>query len=183
MSGPMPTTLRTTLSIEKELFAQAKALAQQLQLAPDELFALALARFLRDYANTIAPEPMGAATRMINQGDIYWVQVDNPNVRKPGIRHPHVVIQDDLLNHSRIHTVVACALTTNLTQVGMPGNVLLEAGEANLPQQSVVEVSKISAIEKAQLGDYIGAVSVQRVQEILAGLRFLQRSFFARGSR
>ncbi|NTU76793.1 MAG: type II toxin-antitoxin system PemK/MazF family toxin, partial [Alphaproteobacteria bacterium] len=69
---------------------------------------------------------------------------------------------------------VVCALTSNIMQAGAPGNVLLEAGEANLPRQSVVVVSKVSAIDKTQLGEYIGSLSGSRVQQILAGMRFLQ---------
>ncbi len=112
--------------------------------------------------------------RTINQGDVYWVQLED------GIPHPHVVLQENVFNHSRVQTVIVCALTTNLKRVNMPGNVLLEAGEANLPKQSVVEVSKISSVDKSQLGEYIGSFSEQRIQQILAGMRFLQTSFFAR---
>jgi mRNA interferase MazF len=53
-------------------------------------------------------------------------------------------------------------------------------GEANLPKQSVVEVSKVSTVEKTQLGEYIGSLTEQRTYQILAGMRFLQRSFFTR---
>ncbi len=114
---------------------------------------------------------------LINQGDVYWVQFEATDESQSDIPHPYVIVQDDLFNHSRIPTVVACALTSNLKRVSFPGNVLLEAGAANLSRQSVVEVSKISTINKAQLGEYIGTVSEQRVGQILAGIRFLQRSF------
>ncbi len=116
--------------------------------------------------------------RVINQGDVYWVQLEGMNGEEAGIPHPYVVVQDDLFNHSRIHTVVICALTSNIKRSSIPGNVSLEEGEANLPKQSVVEVSKISSVEKAQLGDYIGMLNAERVNQILAGIRFLQRSFF-----
>jgi mRNA interferase MazF len=53
----------------------------------------------------------------------------------------------------------------------------LEAGEGNLPRQSVVEVAKISAVDKAQLGTYIGALSPQRLAQIMDGLRFLQTAY------
>jgi mRNA interferase MazF len=112
------------------------------------------------------------ARQVINQGDIYWLQLED------GIPHPHVVVQDNLFNHSRIHTVVVCALTTNLTRASLPGNVLLDVNEANLSKQSVVEVSKLSSVEKAQLGEYIGTLSEQRISQILAGIRFLQTSFY-----
>ena len=94
--------------------------------------------------------------------------------------HPYVVIQDNLFNHSRIHTVVVCALTTNLKRANAPGNVLLDDGEANLPKQSVIEVSKISSVEKTELGEYIGSLSQQRIDQVLAGMRFLQLSSFTR---
>jgi mRNA interferase MazF len=116
---------------------------------------------------------------VIHQGDIYWVQFAAVSPSAPAIRHPYVVIQDDLLNHSRLSTVVLCALTSNIKRASMLGNVLLDAGEANLPKPSVVEVSKISSVEKTLLGEYIGSLSERRTHQILAGMRFLQRSFFS----
>ena len=113
----------------------------------------------------------------INQGDIYWVRLEDPDDLEPAIPHPHVIIQGDDLNHSEIETVVACALTSNIKRVSMPGNVLLEAGEANLLRHSVVEVAKLSTVKKTQLGEYIGTLSERRVQQILAGIRFIRASF------
>lgn len=94
------------------------------------------------------------------------------------LSHPHVVVQDDVFNRSRIATVVVCALTSNLRRASEPGNVLLEVGEGNLPRQSVVVVSQISSVEKTRLGERIGTLSDARVEQILAGLRFQQASFF-----
>ena len=88
--------------------------------------------------------------------------------------HPHVVIQDDTINQSRIATVVTCALTTNLKRAEWPGNVLLAAGEGNLEKASVVLVSQVQAVEKSALGAYIGTLGVERVKQILSGMRFLQ---------
>jgi mRNA interferase MazF len=123
----------------------------------------------------------GEASRVINQGDIYWVALEEGSEAPSAIPHPYVVVQEDVFNHSRIHTVVVCALTSNLRRMSEThGNVLLAAGEANLPRQSVVEVSKISSIEKAQLGEYVGSLSPERVAQILAGMRFLRASFFDR---
>lgn len=125
------------------------------------------------------PPALTTTQHMVNQGDIYWVQLEDTDTLEPRIRHPHVVIQDNVLNHSRLSTVVVCALTSNLTRASLPGNVLLEIGEAHLPRHSVVEVSKVSTIDKTQLGDFIGSLSEQRISQILAGMRFVQRSFFA----
>jgi mRNA interferase MazF len=111
---------------------------------------------------------------IINQGDIYWIKLDEPDGLEPGIAHPYVVVQEDAFNHSRIDSLVVCALTTNIKQAKAPGNVLLEPGEANLIKRSVVVVSKISVVNKTTLGEYIGSLTCQRIDQILAGIRFLQ---------
>ena len=110
-----------------------------------------------------------------NQGDIYWVSLKELSGSESGYTHPHVVVQDNVINRSRINTVVVCALTTNLEQAKAPSNVLLEVGEANLPRQSIVVVSQVSTVDKTQFGEYIGSLTQQRIHQILAGMRFLQR--------
>lgn len=111
---------------------------------------------------------------VINQGDIYWVPLEEPYGSEPGYTHPHVVIQENVFNRSRIKTVVVCALTSNIKRAKDPGNVLLEVGEANLPRQSVVVVSQVSTVDKTQLGEYIGSLTQQRIDQILAGMQFVQ---------
>jgi mRNA interferase MazF len=92
--------------------------------------------------------------------------------------HPHVVVQDDVFNRSRVRTVIVCAVTSNLKRASEPGNVLLDEGEGNLPKRSVVVVSQVSSVEKEALGAYLGALSDLRVDQIVAGLRFQQASYF-----
>ena len=87
--------------------------------------------------------------------------------------HPHVVIQNNLFNQSRINTVVVCALTSNLKRASAPGNVLLEPKEAHLSKTSVVLVSQIFTVDKSQLGEYIGTLSLKRVRQILDGIKLL----------
>lgn len=110
---------------------------------------------------------------MINQGDLFWIDLGEPIGSAPGYRRPYVVIQNNRLNHSRINTVVVCALTSNFRRATAPGNVLLDEGEANLPQQSVVIVSQIFTEDKAHLDEYIGTLSAQRVRQILDGIRLI----------
>ncbi len=125
-------------------------------------------------------EPTGTRSARIDRGDVFWIGPDDSRGPVPSYSHPHVVVQDDVFNHSRITTVVVCALTSNLHRANEPGNVLLEVGEGNLPKQSVVIVSQISSVDKTRLGERIGSLSDARVEQILAGLRFQQVSFFGR---
>lgn len=110
---------------------------------------------------------------VIKQGDLFWIALDNPIGSGPGYKHPHVVVQNNLFNKSRINTTVVCALTSNLRRAAAPGNVLLEVGEGNLSKQSVVNVSQIFTIDKAELSEYIGTLSARRVRQILQGLNLL----------
>ncbi len=110
---------------------------------------------------------------VIKQGEIYWVELEEPIGSEPGYSHPHIVIQNNLFNWSRINTVVVCALTSNLKRAEAPGNVLLKKGEANLPKESVVNISQIFTVNKTQLGEYIGTISRARIWEILKGIRLI----------
>ena len=191
-------TTKTTITLPSVLLNQAKTLAKTLNISQNHLFQFAIEQFIEEHqplveemsklnpskqaraADQDTITGMGDRQFAVNQGDIYWLQLEESGGAQPEIRHPHIVIQENVFNHSRIHTVVVCALTSNLKRANFPGNVLLEANEANLPKQSVVEISKVSTVNKAQLGEYIGSLSEERINQILAGLRFLHLSFFAR---
>jgi mRNA interferase MazF len=105
----------------------------------------------------------------VRQGDVFWISPDESNGISSDHTHPHVVIQDDAS-----HTVDVCALTSNMKRAKEPGNILLDEGEANLTRQSIVVVSHISTVDKSQLGEYIGTLSEQRINQVLAGIRFLE---------
>ena len=110
---------------------------------------------------------------VINHGDVFWIDFGEPTGSEPGYRHPHVVIQNNLFNRSRINTVVVCALTSNLKRAAAPGNVLLSKGEANLPKKSVVNISQIFTVNKHDLSGKIGTLTENRLNQILKGIRLL----------
>jgi len=109
----------------------------------------------------------------IRQGDVYWIDFGIPSGSGPGYRHPHVVVQNDVVNASRIGTVVLCSLTSNLKWAKAPGNILLMKGEANLTKDSVVNVTQIVTVDKSLLSEKIGTLGSSRVEQIVQGLRLL----------
>lgn len=113
----------------------------------------------------------------VRRGDLFWIDADEG---RGAIAHPHVVVQDDVFNRSRLTTVIVVALTSNPSRATEPGNVLLEEGEGGLTKRSVVVVSQVSSVERSRLGPRIGALSSERVERILDGMRFQQASFFDR---
>lgn len=105
----------------------------------------------------------------VKPGDVFWITPNETNGIASDHSHPHVVVQVNAQNK-----VTVCALTTNLKRAKDPGNVLLDESEAGLPKQSVIVASQVSIVNATQLGKFIGSLSEQRIQQVLAGIRFLQ---------
>ena len=101
---------------------------------------------------------------------MFWIDLGEPRGSAPGYRHPHVVVQNNVFNQSRINTVVVCVITSNLARAAAPGNVLLRKGEAGLSKASVVNVSQVITVDKAELGARIGSLSPKRTREVVDGL-------------
>jgi len=110
---------------------------------------------------------------VIRQGDVYWIELDEPEGSEPGYRHPHVVIQNNVFNASRIGTVMVCAITSNLRRGDAPGNVVLDTGECGLTKPSVVVVSQVFTVDRSLLQEYVGSLSARRVRQVLDGLRLV----------
>lgn len=105
----------------------------------------------------------------IHQGDVFWIMPNETNGIESDHIHPYVVVQVNAQNK-----VTVCALTTNLKRTKDPGNVLLDESEAGLPKQSVIIASQVYTIDTTQLGDFIGSLSEQRKNQVLAGIQFLR---------
>jgi mRNA interferase MazF len=105
----------------------------------------------------------------IHQGGIYWIKLDEGNEEE--IIHPQVILQNDMINNSRIKTLVVCGISTNIKKAYEVGNVVLEEGEGNLEKRSIVVVSQVSTVNKDQVGEYIGTLKAERVEEIFQGMK------------
>ena len=81
------------------------------------------------------------------------------------------MLQNDTFNRSKIKTTIICILTTNLRLGNAPGNVVLEQGEANLNKDSVANISQLLTVNKSDLNEQIGQVSIANLDEILLGLK------------
>ena len=96
-----------SIQIDAALLRDIETLAEKLGLTPEALTSQALQTFLHQHATERNPPTK------INQGDIFWLHPDAIGITQSSTQHPYVVVQDNLLNHSRIATVVVCALTSN----------------------------------------------------------------------
>ena len=67
-------------------------------------------------------------------------------------------------------TVLAVVLTSNTALALMPGNVFLPADATGLPRDSVVNVTGIVTLNKAELSEHIGAIPYALLQQVEIGL-------------
>lgn len=108
---------------------------------------------------------------MIERGDVWWADVEEPVGSHPGGRRPVAVVSADPFNASRIATVTVAMITSNTTLAAAPGNVSLAAGTAGLPKDSVVNVTQLTTLDKRCLTGRSGRLPVEHLEELDAGLR------------
>jgi len=106
----------------------------------------------------------------VRQGEVWWAELPEPAGSGPGFRRPVVVVQGNHLNRSRIATVVCVPLTSNLVWADAPGNTLVPAKAAGLPQDSVANASQIITIDRTFLADRVGWLPPKQFAQILHGI-------------
>ena len=70
--------------------------------------------------------------------------------------HPHVIVEPAPSG------LVACALTSNLHRARDPGNVLLEPGGGDLPEQTVVVVSQSVSVAPRGTNRFARGITARR---------------------
>lgn len=110
---------------------------------------------------------------VIERGQIWWADLGPSDGSTSAFRRPVLIVQSDAFNRSRMRTVVAVALTSNVRLVDAPGNVLVPARASGLPKDSVANVSQIVTLDKDDLGDLAGRLRGSFLNDIEAGLRLV----------
>ena len=110
---------------------------------------------------------------MVIRGDIWWADLPDPVASEPGFKRPVLIVQSDAFNRSRINTVIAVAITSNLRLAEAPGNVKLTSRKTGLPKDSVVNVSQILTIDKQFLKDKCGKIEPATMLRIEDGIRLV----------
>ena len=110
---------------------------------------------------------------VIRKGSVYWVDFSSGTGSEPSGKRPGLVIQSDVLNDTKISTVIMLAITSTLKFGELPGNVVLNKGEANLSRRCVVNVTQIKSVGKRSIKERIGTLPKKRLQEIDNGLKLV----------
>ena len=107
----------------------------------------------------------------MQRGEIWWASISNPRGSEPGYRRPVLVIQSNAFTASRIQTVLAAVLTSNLELAAAPGNLIVRRKQSGLTRDSVVNVSQAVTLNKSFLTERVGALSPKLMNAVDEGLR------------
>jgi len=108
---------------------------------------------------------------VIERGEIHWADLGTPSGSRPAKRRPVLVVQSDPYNGSRLATVVAVVITSNTGLAAMPGIVFLPATATGLPRDSVVNITAVVTLNKTELTDRVGRISLALMNQVDRGLR------------
>ncbi|HYH83427.1 MAG TPA: type II toxin-antitoxin system PemK/MazF family toxin [Longimicrobium sp.] len=109
----------------------------------------------------------------VRRGDVWWGDLAEPRGSEPGFRRPLLIVQSDAFNRSRVSTVLAVALTSNLRLVDAPGNVLVPAQTTGLAKDSVANVSQLVTVDRRFLEQRIGRASSRVMSAVEIGLKLV----------
>ena len=110
---------------------------------------------------------------VIKRGEIWWAELPAPTASEPGYRRPLVVIQANEFNKSKINTVIAAVITSNLHLADAPGNVFLLTKKSKLPKKSVVNVSQLITVDKSFLVEKVHTLPNTIINSIDEGIRLV----------
>lgn len=109
----------------------------------------------------------------MERGTVWWAQLPEPIASEPGFLRPVIVIQSNAFNRSRIRTIVAVVLTSNLHLAEAPGNVLIPATDSGLPNDSVANVSQIITLDRTFLTEKCGRMPSRIMKSVDDGIRLV----------
>ena len=110
---------------------------------------------------------------VIKRGEIRWAALPEPAGSGPGYKRPVLIIQSDEFNISKINTIIAAVITSNIRLAAAPGNVLLSSKNSKLPKESVINVSQIITIDKAFLSEKVHTLSREIIAQVDEGLKIV----------
>ena len=116
---------------------------------------------------------------MIAQGEIRWVSLGDPHGSAPAGRRPVLILQSDAFNRTDLATTIVAVVTRNTRLAQLPGNVFLPADSCGLGSDSVVNVTALTTVDKANLGEQAGVLPLHLWQEVARGVQLVLNSPFA----
>lgn len=112
----------------------------------------------------------------IKRGEIYYADLSPVVGSEQGGVRPVLIIQNNIGNKYS-PTIIACAVTSQMTKAKLPTHIEVTQGQFGLAKDSVILLEQIRTLDKRRLKDRIGELdflSMQKVDRaILISLGFM----------
>jgi mRNA interferase MazF len=113
------------------------------------------------------------------KGEIWWANLPtDPYGSEPGKRRPVLIVQNDLINRSKIKTIICAVITSNMNQAQVPGNILLEKSVTGLDKTSVVNFSQIITVDKTRFIEQVSMLPKNYIIKINESIRYVFNTEF-----
>jgi mRNA interferase MazF len=109
----------------------------------------------------------------MQRGEIWWATLPGPTGSGPGKRRPVLIVQSDAFNASRLQTVIAVVITSNVELAAAPGNILLRRRDTKLSKDSVANASQLITLDRSFLNDRVGELPKRLIGVLDEGLRLV----------
>jgi len=102
---------------------------------------------------------------MIKRGELYYADLSPVVGSEQGGVRPVLVVQNDVGNKYS-PTVIAAAVTSQMSKAKLPTHIAITAGEYGLPKDSVVLLEQIRTIDKRRLRERIGELPMDVMRKV-----------------
>ena len=107
------------------------------------------------------------------RGELWWADLGIPFGSEPGFKRPVLILQNDFVNKSRINTIIAVPLTTNMQYADAPGNILITKNESALEKDSVITISQIEVLDRRRLIGKISRIDKTIMEKVEDSVMFI----------
>ena len=109
----------------------------------------------------------------MKRGELWWASLPTPRASEPGYRRPVLIVQANDFNRSKINTILALPITSNLALASAPGNVRVSARASGLRKPSVINVSQVITLDKSFLSKRVKSLGADTMAQVDDGLRLV----------
>ena len=101
----------------------------------------------------------------VKRGQIYYADLSPVVGSEQGGTRPVLVIQNDVGNKYS-PTVIACAVTSQLTKAKLPTHIEVRQGQFGLPKDSVILLEQIRTLDKRRLKERLVQLDAETMSKV-----------------
>jgi len=104
------------------------------------------------------------------RGELYWANLDPAIGAEIAKTRPALIISNNIGNQYADRVIVAPISSSGLGKI-YPFEVHLNQGESGLSKESKILLDQIRTLDKSRLGQLIGTLSAERIEEVNRAIR------------